>query len=216
MDVYALTRKKRPTNPTMATVLSTLQNTVQSQLLPPSQIPYTRIIVSNPAFHSQLGRAVHASSPQEAKVVVTGPPTRAHWKPDSNAVFCNSCELQFNFFDRRHHCRKCGDIFCANCSSKLIRLDQNAEFNTSGRLCRACDCCFEASLNNFKPRPPRRKISNIRKELSLPTKSQAHSSPSMLTPTNVNRIEINSRPKPIDSFIQPIPSVSRDWSWSTF
>ncbi|KAK9767605.1 Zn finger protein [Basidiobolus ranarum] len=219
MDVYALTRKKRPTNPTMAAIPSTPpQNTQQLPMAPPSQAPQSRSTGNNinPAIQRQLSRAVQASSPQEPRTVVTGPPTRDHWKPDGVTDFCTSCEVQFNFFERKHHCRRCGNVFCAKCSSKFIRLDQNAEFNAGGTLCRACDRCFQESSNSFKRPAPRRAISGAQKELSRQTESQARPPPAAPAPNNSIGLDINNPTRPADPFIQPIASVPRDWSWSTF
>ncbi|KAG0000607.1 hypothetical protein BGZ79_005735 [Entomortierella chlamydospora] len=74
-------------------------------------------------------------------------PGRAHWKPDSSTNFCTwpGCRLEFSLFDRRHHCRKCGDIFCSTHCSKEVPLDQTLDFNPSkGIMSRACVGCFEA------------------------------------------------------------------------
>ena len=45
---------------------------------------------------------------------VTGPPTKANWKPDKDFLTCALCNVPFTFFNRRHHCRKCGNVVCAN------------------------------------------------------------------------------------------------------
>ncbi|KAF9164850.1 hypothetical protein BGX21_000788 [Mortierella sp. AD011] len=74
-------------------------------------------------------------------------PSRAHWKPDSSTQVCTwpGCLREFGFFDRRHHCRKCGDIFCSAHCSKSIPLDQALDFNPAmGVMSRACTGCFEA------------------------------------------------------------------------
>ncbi|KAI7819198.1 hypothetical protein BC939DRAFT_495356 [Gamsiella multidivaricata] len=74
-------------------------------------------------------------------------PGRAHWKPDSSTNVCTwpGCRLMFGLFDRRHHCRKCGDIFCSTHCSKGIPLDQALDFSPSeGVMSRACVGCFEA------------------------------------------------------------------------
>ncbi|KAF9573675.1 hypothetical protein EC968_008191 [Mortierella alpina] len=74
-------------------------------------------------------------------------PGRAHWKPDHSTLVCTwpGCRLEFGFFDRRHHCRKCGDIFCSAHCSREVPLDQALDFNPSeGVLSRACVGCYEA------------------------------------------------------------------------
>ncbi|ORZ28431.1 hypothetical protein BCR41DRAFT_73848 [Lobosporangium transversale] len=80
-----------------------------------------------------------------ASLGITGP-SRAHWKPDSSTNVCTwpGCRVEFGLFDRRHHCRKCGDIFCSTHCSKEVPLDQALDFNPiEGRKSRACVGCFE-------------------------------------------------------------------------
>ena len=75
---------------------------------------------------------------------VQGPPTQGHWKPDPDATICDApvCRRAFNLFERRHHCRHCGHIFCSTHSAYRIPLDQNAEFHPMGLQSRACDFCW--------------------------------------------------------------------------
>ena len=40
----------------------------------------------------------------------------AIWKKDSEREACAACKSAFTFFNRRHHCRGCGDLFCKSCS----------------------------------------------------------------------------------------------------
>ncbi|KAL0568362.1 hypothetical protein V5O48_013628 [Marasmius crinis-equi] len=46
------------------------------------------------------------------------------WKADQLATACDSfyCRVGFTIFERRHHCRKCGGIFCRACSSHMTPL----------------------------------------------------------------------------------------------
>ncbi|KAG6890995.1 hypothetical protein C0992_011272 [Termitomyces sp. T32_za158] len=46
------------------------------------------------------------------------------WKADSAASKCDNfyCPAVFTFLERRHHCRKCGGVFCAACSSRTTLL----------------------------------------------------------------------------------------------
>ncbi|KAG0071989.1 hypothetical protein BGZ89_008718 [Linnemannia elongata] len=97
-------------------------------------------IVSAPLMSS------HRSDRNEAHLNATGP-GRAHWKPDSSTQVCTrpGCLREFGFFDRRHHCRRCGDIFCSAHCSKAVPLDQALDFNPAmGVTSRACTGCFEA------------------------------------------------------------------------
>ena len=45
---------------------------------------------------------------------------RAPWKHDSEAAACDRCKQPFNVFRRRHHCRRCGGIFCDECCSERV------------------------------------------------------------------------------------------------
>ncbi|KAF9645032.1 hypothetical protein BDM02DRAFT_3063869, partial [Thelephora ganbajun] len=53
------------------------------------------------------------------------------WKPDYQASHCDvfNCRKPFTLFDRRHHCRKCGGIFCADCSPYCIPLLDTSSLN---------------------------------------------------------------------------------------
>jgi len=63
----------------------------------------------------------------------------APWVPDSEVSHCHLCKVDFTMFNRKHHCRNCGQIFCGNCSSKQHWVDARKE------VCRVCDTCH-ASL----------------------------------------------------------------------
>ncbi|CCL98334.1 uncharacterized protein FIBRA_00328 [Fibroporia radiculosa] len=46
------------------------------------------------------------------------------WKPDAQASHCDIflCRKRFSVWERRHHCRKCGGIFCGDCSMRATTL----------------------------------------------------------------------------------------------
>ena len=37
------------------------------------------------------------------------------WTDDTSVNSCHNCKVDFTFFNRRHHCRLCGKIFCNTC-----------------------------------------------------------------------------------------------------
>ncbi|KAL5198154.1 hypothetical protein ABZP36_001666 [Zizania latifolia] len=61
-----------------------------------------------------------------------------HWVPDEAAKKCYSCAVDFSPFNRRHHCRNCGEIFCDKCSQGRNAL--TAKDNAP--LVRVCDRCL--------------------------------------------------------------------------
>lgn len=44
------------------------------------------------------------------------------WQPDAEVSSCPLCATHFNFWYRKHHCRKCGRVVCANCSPHRITI----------------------------------------------------------------------------------------------
>eukprot|EP01062_Namystynia_karyoxenos_P070184 TRINITY_DN65573_c0_g1_i1.p1 TRINITY_DN65573_c0_g1~~TRINITY_DN65573_c0_g1_i1.p1 ORF type:complete len:442 (+),score=118.64 TRINITY_DN65573_c0_g1_i1:76-1326(+) len=70
----------------------------------------------------------------------------AVWLPDASAVLCAACRRPFTLRRRRHHCRRCGRLFCGRCTARRQPLVADAE--GWGRE-RVCDSCARAD-------PPRR------------------------------------------------------------
>jgi len=68
-------------------------------------------------------------------------PAREHaavWVPDQEATICMLCKkTKFSVLERRHHCRKCGAVVCAGCSSKKFLLAKQ-----SAKSLRVCDGCY--------------------------------------------------------------------------
>ncbi|GAB2226263.1 hypothetical protein Drorol1_Dr00022064 [Drosera rotundifolia] len=61
-----------------------------------------------------------------------------HWVPDEAVTKCTACGSNFGPFNRRHHCRNCGDIFCDKCTQGRtpLSLDDQAQ------PVRVCDRCM--------------------------------------------------------------------------
>lgn len=61
-----------------------------------------------------------------------------HWVPDEAVTKCTGCGSDFSAFNRKHHCRNCGDIFCDKCTHGRIAL--TSEDNAP--QVRVCDRCM--------------------------------------------------------------------------
>ncbi|KAI8635081.1 FYVE zinc finger protein [Xylariaceae sp. FL1651] len=137
----------------------------------------------------------------------TALPTRQHWKPDPKATVCDepSCLRHFNYWTRRHHCRRCGNIFCDSHSTFGIPLDQDANYNPRGVISRACAHCY----SEFQAWRSRTNSQASSEDSSIIQGSQtAPSSPIITTPTGIKP----QAPHPAEIAM----SVPRDWHWSTF
>eukprot|EP00658_Telonema_sp_P-2_P024065 TRINITY_DN19659_c0_g1_i2.p1 TRINITY_DN19659_c0_g1~~TRINITY_DN19659_c0_g1_i2.p1 ORF type:complete len:539 (+),score=123.73 TRINITY_DN19659_c0_g1_i2:192-1808(+) len=58
------------------------------------------------------------------------------WVKDNTVNACDSCGTAFSMFTRRHHCRRCGHIFCKDCCSKI---------ELTGRKVLTCNPCQEST-----------------------------------------------------------------------
>ncbi|KAL8665620.1 MAG: hypothetical protein Q9202_002124 [Teloschistes flavicans] len=48
--------------------------------------------------------------------------TLPRWQPDSEVTSCPICGTTFGFWNRKHHCRKCGRVVCSSCSPHRITI----------------------------------------------------------------------------------------------
>ncbi|XP_072929201.1 RUN and FYVE domain-containing protein 2-like isoform X2 [Epargyreus clarus] len=60
----------------------------------------------------------------------------SNWTNDKDASACSACSKEFTIARRKHHCRRCGHIFCGACSDKSVALAGSA------KPVRVCDGCF--------------------------------------------------------------------------
>lgn len=67
------------------------------------------------------------------------------WIPDVEAPKCMSCGANFTVVKRRHHCRNCGKVFCARCSSNSVPLPKYGHI----KPVRVCNKCFIYHLTPF-------------------------------------------------------------------
>ncbi|XP_073823647.1 LOW QUALITY PROTEIN: WD repeat and FYVE domain-containing protein 3-like [Musca autumnalis] len=60
-----------------------------------------------------------------------------HWLKDEGADQCVKCHVKFTLYERKHHCRNCGQVFCNKCSrfeSEISRL----RILKPVRVCQSC------------------------------------------------------------------------------
>lgn len=46
--------------------------------------------------------------------------SRDFWMPDESCRVCYDCDSPFTIFNRRHHCRLCGRVFCGRCTINTV------------------------------------------------------------------------------------------------
>ena len=61
----------------------------------------------------------------------------AEWLKDAEALSCVACSRDFTLLRRRHHCRRCGGVFCGECSPHRIPL-LSLGYIDAVRVCANC------------------------------------------------------------------------------
>lgn len=98
---------------------------------------------------SNLETSLILGASQTARMMYASPEGggRPRWVPDSDVSKCQSCRREFTLFVRRHHCRACGNIFCADCSDRTMTVRNpatrpgktpTAMSDGAVRVCRTC------------------------------------------------------------------------------
>jgi hypothetical protein len=83
---------------------------------------------------------------------------KSHWLPDSSTRKCthNNCNVNFDLFNRKSHCRKCGEVFCSLHLEKvtLSPLEKKRDLNgIPTRICQSCTALIDGRppvYNNFQ------------------------------------------------------------------
>jgi hypothetical protein len=98
-----------------------------------NQHPHQYQVSSNQRISGSERRSRHHHGSSRSRRP-RGPPV---WVPDQDVIQCSCCNSQFTLFRRRHHCRACGQIFCADCSK--FTKDLNCwGYNGPVRVCESC------------------------------------------------------------------------------
>ncbi|XP_015972438.1 1-phosphatidylinositol-3-phosphate 5-kinase FAB1B [Arachis duranensis] len=88
--------------------------------------------------------------------------SRDFWMPDQSCRVCYECDSQFTIFNRRHHCRICGRVFCAKCTANSVPAlsDESKSGREDWDRIRVCNYCFKqweqglATVDNVTPVTP--------------------------------------------------------------
>ena len=107
-----------------------------------------RQICADPAAGRELWEVYQLSAQESAEVAAAaGSPSHGSggapvWTPDSLRSACFCCGAKFTLLRRRHHCRLCKEIVCADCSKS--RTPKTAA-SKSERVCDRCVAIRETS-----------------------------------------------------------------------
>ena len=72
-----------------------------------------------------------SSSCRATALVLQSSSVQQCWFPDPLTSTCFSCSIPFSFRMRKHHCRRCGYLYCSKCCPKNQK-------NDYGRVCISC------------------------------------------------------------------------------
>ncbi|KAF6231733.1 hypothetical protein HO173_010035 [Letharia columbiana] len=174
-----------------------------------SRRPVSRRSTTDSRKQASLGQvSEEAQSPTTEQALlttglpaVTGPPTRGHWKPDAHASICDApvCQKSFGLFERRHHCRHCGNVFCGKHSVWQIPLDQDGNYHPNGGLYRGCGHCWGMYA----------KWKEDRIEAAARGESLAPGTPAKAVAKGTGKGADDKRGS-------VAASLTREWNWSTF
>ncbi|KAG9127613.1 hypothetical protein FRC07_011653 [Ceratobasidium sp. 392] len=98
-------------------------------------------------------------APQKVHTPHWTPPTphsiQTRWEPDDAVGECRGCRRRFTWLLRKHHCRRCGQIFCDRCSSRRAVLDPSdvvlepsmvgGQYAGGSSTHRVCEPCYDAT-----------------------------------------------------------------------
>ena len=79
------------------------------------------------------------TDPRDGKWFVKG-----KFLEDDASEVCLSCGVMFSIFRRRHHCRRCGGLYCHSCSDTYLPLESiepAKEEHTTEETVRVCTPC---------------------------------------------------------------------------
>lgn len=212
MYVPAVLRRTMDDDPAVAAEVE--ESPERTAAASPNLVASTELQYStDSARGSALSAGPYVLAQRQHEYIVRAAPTRRHWLRDETVVECGAaaCHKRFNFFERRHHCRKCGGIFCKEHTLHFLYINHLAQFTTGGRgtLSRVCDGCIERyndfiqhefGTGNAPVLPPAAAEVPVRRDAASPRRE--------VLVKQVPRDDTRSEPV--------VGSVPANWSWSSF
>lgn len=61
------------------------------------------------------------------------------WQNDKYRRRCGECFKEFTFFNRKHHCRCCGNVFCGDCTGICLFEQDGHDKKARIRVCKECN-----------------------------------------------------------------------------
>ncbi|CEP60495.1 Pib2p LALA0_S01e12200g [Lachancea lanzarotensis] len=141
-------------------------------------------------------------------------PTRDHWIADNKRHACHYCHRIFTFWERKHHCRHCGDIYCSQHVRHWLYLDGDAKFVIggagagAGALSKICDGCLQEYDTLVREGPSVEAAQNNERPKSTTPVPKADSNLDQKDSVG----EQGKRGR-MDSIVGSVPA---DWNWSSF
>jgi len=88
-------------------------------------------IVGMPVTETYVGMGAYLRWVENFKVA-----QRPYWAGEE-VISCFVCEAEFGFWERQHHCRKCGTAVCGKCSKYFVQVPEFAYYQRV-RICLNC------------------------------------------------------------------------------
>lgn len=137
---YGSKAKPKLVTPTQPMPISSIASTSTTSTTGPSHIVSTSAL---PLVETSRP----SSSPVADFYETARSDKRSAWMPDSTRTSCTICRTAFTFSNRKHHCRKCGNLVCDKCSKarqivKFPAVEKSSEaVDVSSGPVRVCDNC---------------------------------------------------------------------------
>lgn len=106
----------------------------------------TELQLNESDFSSQVNDTPKIAQLAEIDYKWNGARARAHnenfiiprWVPDEEIMYCNACNSEFDFVNRKHHCRHCGMVYCEDCSMNRDLVPHEFGYKDPVRVCNQC------------------------------------------------------------------------------